>query len=113
MPRPHLNPTSEQRNLVKSMAACGIPHEQIAKQVGIRSAKTLRKYFRVELDSGMPEANYQIARSLFHKGQQGDVEAAKFWLKCRAGWREYPHFGTATGSLPPFVVAKDDGVQQP
>jgi hypothetical protein len=113
MPRPKLNRTTKQRAIVKSMAACGIPHEQIAKQIGIRSPKTLRKYFRNELDSGVTEANYQVATSMYHKARNGDVEAGKFWLKCRAGWREYPNFGAATGSLPPFVVAKDDGVQQP
>lgn len=113
MPRPKLNPTTRQRDIVKSMAACGVPHEQIAKQVSIRSAKTLRKHFRVELDTGATEANYEMAKSLFMKGKGGDVDAAKFWLKCRAGWREYPNFGPVTGSLPAFVVAKDDGVQQP
>ena len=113
MPRPKLNPTAEQRALVKSMAACGIQHEQIAKQIGIRSPKTLRKYFRSELDSGLVEANYQMAKSLYKSGTHGDTDAAKFWLRCRAGWREHPFFEPATSSPPPFVVAKDDGVQQP
>jgi hypothetical protein len=113
MPRPQLSPTAEQRDLVKSMAACGIPHEQIAKQVGIRSAKTLRKHFRRELDSGIAEANYQMARSLFKRGTGGDTAAAMFWLKCRAGWREHRLLDPATSALPPFVVAQDDGVQQP
>jgi len=113
MPRQKFNPTDDQRNLVKSMAACGTMHEMIAQQIGIRSPKTLRKHFRSELDSGVTEANYEMAKSLFKKGKNGDVEAQKFWLKCRAGWSEYPHFAPASASLPPFVVAQDDGVQQP
>ena len=113
MPRPKLTPTEEQRTLVKSMAACGIQHEQIAKHIGIRSPKTLRKYFRSELDSGVTVANYQMAKSLFDSGTKGNTAAAMFWLKCRAGWRAHSFFDPATSSPPPFVVAKDDGVQQP
>jgi hypothetical protein len=41
MPRPKINPTNEQRLLVKSLAACGVKQDQIAKKVGIRSEKTL------------------------------------------------------------------------
>jgi len=114
MPRPKLNPTEVQRAQVKSYAACGIPHEQIARQMGIRSPKTLRKYFRKELDSGVTEANYLVAKSMHEKARSGDVSAGKFWLKTRAGWREYPtNAGPLASSPPPFVVAKDDGVQQP
>jgi hypothetical protein len=113
MPRPKLHPTEEQRGLVKSMAACGIPHEQIAKHIGIRSPKTLRRHFRGELDSGVAEANYKMARSLFESGTGGDTLAAMFWLKCRAGWRERASLEPASRSLPAFVVAKDDGVEQP
>jgi hypothetical protein len=39
MPRPKLNPTEEQRRLVKSLAAVGIPHEDIARKIGFRSPK--------------------------------------------------------------------------
>jgi hypothetical protein len=113
MPRPKLRPTETQRALVKSMAACGISHEQIARQIGIRSPKTMRKYFRSELDSGIAEANYKMAKSLFTSGTTGDTVAAMFWLKCRAGWRERPSLEPGASSPPPFVVAKDDGVQQP
>jgi hypothetical protein len=113
MPRPQLMPTPEQRDLVKSMAACGIPHEQIAHQIGIRSAKTLRRYFRQELDRGVAEANYQMAKSLFKRGTAGDTMAAMFWLKCRAGWKERASFEPTRIAPAAFVVAQDDGVQLP
>jgi len=113
MPRPKMNPSVEQREKIKIMAACGIPQEEMVKQIGIRSAKTLRKYFRQELDRASVEANCTVARALFKKARDGDVEAGKFWLKCRAGWREHPGFASSASALPPFVVAKDDGVQQP
>lgn len=40
MPRPKLNPTDEDRRLVKSMAAVGTRQEDIARMVHIRSPKT-------------------------------------------------------------------------
>ena len=57
MPRPRLHPTEAQRLTVKSLAACGIHQEEIAAKIGIRSPKTLRKYFLQELTSGVTEAN--------------------------------------------------------
>ena len=65
MPRPKLRPDDGQRNLVKSLAACGVPHEQIARRIGLRSPKTLRTHFRRELDDGVSEANYTVAKSLY------------------------------------------------
>jgi len=49
MPRPPFTPTPEQRTIVKSMAAMGIPQEDIALKLGLRSPKTLRKHFGGEL----------------------------------------------------------------
>lgn len=106
MPRPSLKPTEKQRELVKSMAAFGIRQEDIARKIGIRSPKTLRKYFRQELTDGATDANYNVAKSLYHKALGGDTYAAQFWLKCRAGWRDQPSF-VAPVAPPPFIVAKE------
>jgi hypothetical protein len=112
MPCAKLNPTDKERGLVKSMAAFGIAQEDIAKQIGIKSPKTLRKYFRQELDRGAAEANYTVAAALYKRAKKGNVDAAKFWLKSRAGWREYPSFTPAAASPPPCIVAKDEGGDQ-
>jgi hypothetical protein len=106
MPRPTLNPTDEQRRLVKSLAACGIRQEDIARKIGIRSPKTLRKYFRKELTNGATDANYKVAKSLFDKAVGGDTYAAQFWLRCRAGWKDQTNFATPAAP-PPFIVAKE------
>jgi hypothetical protein len=76
--------------MVEAMAGCGIPEIKIARKVGERgiSPKTLRKHFRRELDTGATNANAAVARSLFNLAISGNVAAAIFWLKCRAGWRE-------------------------
>ena len=74
------------------MAAFGVPELNIARVVGI-DAKTLRKHYREELDTGQTKATAKVAESLFRKattdGPQS-VTAAIFWLKTRGGWRETP-----------------------
>jgi hypothetical protein len=108
MPRPQLNPTKEQRDIVKSMAAMGIPHQDIALKIGIRSPKTIRKHFRQELDLGATEANYKVAKTLFEMATSGDCPPATiFWAKTRNGFREHPHLAGAPITPPPFIVARE------
>lgn len=109
MPRPNLKATDEQRKKVKSLAAVGIPHEEIALQIGVRSPKTLRKHFREELDRGTMEANACVAGALYNNAVGGNVVAQKFWLMCRAGWRPRPVFEPASSQAPPFVVGLATG----
>jgi hypothetical protein len=112
MPRPRLNPTDEQRRLVKSLAAFGTPHEEICNILNIRSPKTLRKHFRAELDRGAAEANSNVARTLYKMATSGEHQAATFfWLKCRAGWKERRTVEPIATAAPPFVVAKEQGGQ--
>lgn len=51
-------------------------------------AKTLRKFYRDQLDLGTMKANAAVARSLHKMATEGNVAAAIFWLKARAGWSE-------------------------
>ena len=107
MPRPTLNPTDEERRLVKSLAAFGVPQEQIARRIGIRSVKTLRKHYREELDEGSLDANSNVAKTLYQMAKSGEHPiATMFWLKCRAGWKDQPGF-VAPVAPPHFIVAKE------
>ena len=75
--------------------------------VGVRSAKTLRKYFRAELGRAAIEANTHVAYSLYKSAISGkDTTAAIFWLKCRAGWRGN-HEAKTPAAVPPFIVNKE------
>ena len=105
MPRPKLSPTEEQRRMVKTMTAMGAKQEVVAARMGVRSPKTLRKYFRQELDQGGLEANLSAAQALYKKAMEGDVRAATFWLKCRAGWRDRPDFNPPGAPPAPFIVS--------
>lgn len=95
--RPKFKPTPEQIAAVQVLTACGFTQADIAAQVidpttglGI-SEKTLRARMREALDTGKAGANALVARSLFKKatgnGPQS-VQAAIFWLKTQAGWKE-------------------------
>jgi hypothetical protein len=112
MPRPRLKPTEDQRRLVKSMSAMGIPHEDIARKIGVRSPKTLRTHFREELDLGMTEANYKVAQTLFQMAISGEFPAATiFWAKTRNRFRERSSDDVRQVAPPAFVVAREQGGQ--
>lgn len=95
--RPRFVPTEKQKLEVEVLASCGMPHTHIASRIMNPETrrpideKTLRKAFRKELDSGMTTANALVAQSLFKAATSGAsagaVNAAKFWLACRAGWK--------------------------
>ena len=81
-------PTAEQRRTVRAMAGFGVPQPDIATFLRI-DPKTLRKYYRDELDQGVTEANVKVAQSLFNMAtKSNNVAAAIFWMKARAGWSE-------------------------
>jgi hypothetical protein len=107
MPRPQLKPTDEQRRLVKSMAAMGIPHEDIALKIGVRSPKTIRKHFREELDLGATEANYNVTQTLYKMATSGECPAATiFWAKTRCRFRERHPDDVERTAAPPFIVSQ-------
>src|SRR3954468_4163394 len=89
MARPRFKVTREHRTKVRALAGFGVPHEEIARMVGIRSPKTLRKYFRDELAAGSTEANAMVAQTLYQMATSGQHPAATmFWMKTRARWSE-------------------------
>jgi len=108
MPRPRFVPTEERRKIVKSMSAYGVRQEEIATSLGLRSTKTLRKYFREDLDRGAIEAKAQVLQTLYKMATSGKCPAATiFWVKSRLGWREIQVVETRPAAIPDFVVAED------
>jgi hypothetical protein len=80
-------PSDETRRLVESSSGLGLPHEQIGILVGIDD-KTLRKYYRQELDMGKAKANGQIAKTLYSKAISGDTTSLIWWTKAQMRWSE-------------------------
>lgn len=80
-------PTDETRRLVESSSGIGLPHEQIATLLEIDD-KTLRKWYRDELDKGKAKAHLKIAQTLFNKATKGDTTSLIWWTKTQMRWAE-------------------------
>lgn len=80
-------PTDENKRLVESSSGLGLPHEMIAALIGIDD-KTLRKWYRTELDMGKAKASGQIAKTLYNKAISGDTTALIWWTKSQLRWSE-------------------------
>ena len=87
IPQEAHKPSDEIRRLVESSSGLGLPHEQIGILVGIDD-KTLRKYYRQELDMGKAKANGQIAKTLYSKAISGDTTSLIWWTKAQMRWSE-------------------------
>ena len=87
IPQKAHKPTNESRKTVEITSCLGLPHEQIALLVGIDD-KTLRKYYREELDLGKAKANGQIAKTLYSKAVGGDTTSLIWWTKTQMKWAE-------------------------
>ena len=85
--RPAHKPTDQQRRQVEAMAGYGIPHNDIGRVMRL-DPKTLRKYYADELANGSTKATSKVAESLYRQAVEGNVSAAIFWMKARAGWSE-------------------------
>jgi len=80
-------PDEKSKAFVKSLAAVGTRYVDIAHKLEITD-DTLRKHYKAELEDGRIDANAQIANTLFQQAKKGNMTAAIFWLKTRAGWKE-------------------------
>ena len=114
MPRgqPKYQPTESDRNTVRSMAATGFTHEQIATCLGTAGIdpKTMRKHFKMELATAAIKANAAVANRAYQMAVAGDPPAATFfWLKCRNRWKEtsrVEHTGPDGKALIPVDAAR-------
>ena len=74
---------------VTIMAAIGTPLAQIAQCIdGGIDVKTLTKHYREEIDTAWIIANAKVGGAMYNKAIGGDVSAQKYWMGCRAGWKE-------------------------
>jgi len=99
--RPTYKPTDKERSMVSLMAAAGILHERIAASIGI-AENTMRLHFAKELRDGIDNITTLAVGTLVQQMRAGNIGAACFWLKCRAGWREtdrLEHVGEGGGPV--------------
>lgn len=99
--KPCHEPNKGLRDTVSLHALVGTRQEVIADILGI-DPKTLRKYYREELDQALAKANATIGGSLFNKAKNGDTAAQIFWLKTRAGFKEITRIETENKDVKTF-----------
>ena len=88
--RPYHKPDDKTRQVVESAVGMGLDQVTISKLLNV-DPKTLRKFYRPELDTGAAKANLTVARSLYGRATSGkDTIASIFWLKARADWVDTP-----------------------
>src|SRR5258708_23883634 len=105
MSRRKFVPTKEQRLTVKTLSAYGIKQEGIARMVGLRSAKTLRKHFREEILLGAIEAVAQVAQTLYQMARSGKHPASTIhFLNSRARWLDIASLETKLAPTPHLRV---------
>lgn len=100
--------------MVSLMAAAGILHERIANSLQI-DENTMRKHFARELAEGIDNVTTIAVGTLVQQMKAGNIGAACFWLKCRAGWREtdrLEHVGEGGGPVVLKVVYEDKSVPE-
>jgi len=97
-------PTADSRQLVEHLVACDIDQESICYIIKATPFE-LRLHYAGELKHGLANATAQMAQSVFRAGIAGDMKAATFWLRSRAGWRETVRIDNPAET--PQVQAKD------
>jgi hypothetical protein len=84
--RPTHVPNERTRKMVLTARGMGLEQIRIAALLDI-DPKTLRKFYRRELDTGVERANLSVATALHKRATSGkDTIASIFWMKARAGW---------------------------
>jgi hypothetical protein len=99
-PQPEL-PTKAERERVRELAGVGLPQTDIALVMG-RSKHWLQDRCRAELDDGIAETHAKVGLAIVDMAMQGNVAAAIFYLKTRAGWSEkhvHEHSGPSGGPI--------------
>ena len=94
--KPPHEPTETTRQTVQLHTMVGTTQADIARVLDI-DEKTLRKYYRDELDLAKAKANATIGGALFNKAKTGDTSAMIFWMKTQAKWAERHELTGADG----------------
>ena len=90
--------------MVRAMAAMGIRQDKIARVMGIRSQKTLRKFFRKELDRAETEATFNMEHAQYDSGIAGNPRCQENWLRRHRGQIEP---SDKSPSPAPFIVYRE------
>ena len=92
--RPTFTPTKEMRQMVEALSGSGMAHQKIMLLIENPSTKkaiserTFYKAFARELVMGTAKCEALMIGTINKAALNGNWNAAAFWLKARAGWKE-------------------------
>jgi hypothetical protein len=92
--RPPFEPTDKQREHVETLTGLMVPQETVARIIGI-DKKTLRKYFRAELDNGAENTVANLKSVIYAAADKGSLRAASYLLDRMGAWPKPESAGTA------------------
>lgn len=85
------------------MAACGLKPEQMSLVFNIPTQELERVYYR-EIETGALEANVQVGSTILgiaiDRNHPQCMQAATFWQRAMAGWRDVRKVETSQAELP-------------
>lgn len=92
MARPRVEISDEQLRQAEILAGYGLTQAQISDVLGVARRTFERKKdeprVKAALEKGRAKAQLRMAKSIFEKGLDGDMTAAIWWEKTRAGRSE-------------------------
>lgn len=104
-------PSAKDRETVRSMTSYGIPQHEICAVLKV-TKPTLERRCRQELDTGAAVANAAVAASMYKMATRGPYSvrfsAAKYWLACRAGWRDVERPMTWLAAVPVGEMSNEE-----
>lgn len=77
--RPEFVPTTDERQKVEVLSAARMPHEDIARVLGL-TPPTLRKHFRQELATGLAKKRAEAIVAMYNAAIGGNVSAQKSFV---------------------------------
>jgi hypothetical protein len=120
--RKPFDPSPEQREMVRGLAAVGVSHDDIAEALRI-SPTTLRRHCRQELWAGTLRAGLKVGANLLRIATTdppvpGTVEAAIWWTKARMGWKDPsprppPSAWADRSAVTVIITPREDGQGMP
>jgi hypothetical protein len=73
---------------VEAAAGCGLSDDEVARVVGVEPKVLDRPKVRKALEKARANVVQQVAAALIRKALAGNIPAAVFYLKAKAGWRD-------------------------
>jgi hypothetical protein len=101
--RPPFEPTAKHREQVEALTGLMVPQASVARFLDI-DVKTLKRYFRDELDHGREHTVGKLKAIIYAAARQGSIRAATYLLDRMGVWPEPENGAAAPHELKIHVI---------